>query len=222
MSSLLLSLRDVVCPLGGGPVLKLPRLDVEPGQQWVLTGPSGCGKSSLLNLIAGILPADSGTVSVMGYDVQSLSGPERDRLRGREIGFIFQNFNLLEPFTVLENVELGLYFAGKPDRSGCAQELLVRVGLGHRLDAKPSSLSVGERQRVAVARALAPAPRLLLADEPTGSLDPATAEEVCSLIQSMCMARETALLFVTHDQRLQSRFQCRLDASALLQERASS
>ena len=221
MSSLVLSLRDVVCPLGNGPVLKLPCLEVGAGQQWALIGPSGCGKSSLLNLVAGVLLSESGEISVLGHELKSLSGPERDQLRGRQIGLIFQNFNLLEPFTVQENVQLGLHFAGKADPSDRARDLLVRVGLEHRLQAKPASLSIGERQRVAVARALAPAPSLLLADEPTGSLDPRSAGEVCELIQSMCRAHETTLLFVTHDERLQLRFEHQLDCSGLIEESVS-
>ena len=158
---------------------------------------------------------------MLGHDVRKLSGPERDGLRGCQIGLIFQNFNLLDPFTVQENVQLGLHYAGLPDRSDRARELLVRVGLEHRLNAKPASLSIGERQRVAVARALAPGPKLLLADEPTGSLDPESADRICELIQSMCRAQDTTLLFVTHDERLRSCFEHHLDGSGLISEGAA-
>jgi len=221
MSAPVVLLRDVVCPLGNGPTLKLDRFDVQAGQQWVLTGPSGCGKSSLLNIIAGVLPLQSGECSVLGKDLTSLSSNERDQLRGREIGLIFQNFNLLDPFTVQENVHLVLHFAGKSDRSDRARDLLVRVGLEHRLHAKPAGLSIGERQRVAVARALAPEPSLLLADEPTGSLDPVAAKQVCELIQSMCRGLNTPLVFVTHDEGLTSQFDDHLDGADLIREGVS-
>ena len=222
MSQSVISLRDVVCPLGGGPCLKLHSMEVQAGEQWVLTGPSGCGKTSLLNILAGVLSVDEGQVQVLGKNLRTLSLADRDRMRGRDVGSVFQNFNLLEPFSALENVQVGLFFAGLPSNDDRARDMLVRVGLEHRLQARPSTLSIGERQRVAVARALAPAPSLLLADEPTGSLDPATAESVCDLIQSLCDTEKTTLVCVTHDHRLISRFNHHLDGSTLIQEEVQS
>jgi putative ABC transport system ATP-binding protein len=149
-------------------------------------------------MIAGILAPDSGEIVLDGETITGMSEAKRDRLRARQIGYIFQTFNLLQGFTALENVELGMAFAGKVRRAR-AKELLSTVGLGDRMGHVPGQLSVGQQQRVAVARALANQPKLILADEPTGNLDPVRARESMALIRSVCKDQGAALLVVSHD-----------------------
>jgi len=216
-------MRDVRLLLGrsGGEDVRfvLPEFAAAAGEHVAVTGPSGCGKSTMLNLASGLARPDSGVVRVRGTDIARLSPAETDRFRGRETGFVFQTFNLLEPFDAMENVLLGMKFArhGRgSERADRARELLDRVGLAHRLHARPSRLSVGERQRVAIARALAPRPALLLADEPTGALDPATAAQVFDLLVELCRAEGAALLLVTHDLELAGKLPRRFDCRGLV------
>jgi ABC-type lipoprotein export system ATPase subunit len=180
-----------------------------------LWGPSGCGKSTMLNLISGLLRPHEGVVTVDGVEIQALSEGALDQFRGERLGFIFQTFNLLAPFTALQNVMLGMRFSDtrpKPEWKTRAAYLLERVGLKHRLNSKPSTMSVGERQRVAIARALANHQKIVVADEPTGSLDPKTSNEVMDLLLEMCREENVSLLVVTHEQdiaaRLPERFEC--------------
>jgi len=177
----------------------IPAWSLDKGAQVAFFGPSGCGKSTLLHVLAGLLAPRSGTVSVCGQDLSRLSESDLDHFRAGHIGYIFQDFNLLQGYSVLENVLLGLAFSNrKPDRHH-AGELLSRVGLSHRLKHNPAELSVGERQRVAIARALARNPELILADEPTGSLDPLHAGEVVKLLQEACREHGCSLIVVSHD-----------------------
>lgn len=183
----------------------LDKLNVTRGEALALTGPSGCGKSTLLNIIAGMIRAEEGRVSVLDQDLRKLSTAQLDAFRGRHCGFVFQSFHLLHAFTAQENVEIGLRFGSRPsakERKARSAELLKRVGLGHRLHARTGRLSVGERQRVAIARAIAGHPELLLADEPTGSLDPKTAAEVFELLLTVVAEAGCTLLMVTHDLQL--------------------
>jgi putative ABC transport system ATP-binding protein len=186
------------------PVVDVADFALADGEQVALIGTSGSGKTTLLHLIAGILAPDSGQILFRGSDgtdvnVAALSEAERDVCRGRNIGYIFQTHHLLPGFTALENVLLGMSFTGRsPDRSW-AQHLLNEVGLSDRLHYKPAKLSVGQQQRVAVARALANRPKLVLADEPTGALDEASAQQVLALIRKLCSEVNAALLLVTHD-----------------------
>jgi putative ABC transport system ATP-binding protein len=176
-----------------------------PGEQIALRGMSGSGKTTLLNLIAGILTADTGRVFVAGREVTAMTESQRDRVRAESIGYVFQTFNLLQGFTALENVMLGMMFGRGADAKSAAA-LLDRVGLSARLHHKPRQLSVGQQQRVAVARALANHPQLVLADEPTGNLDPRHAREALSLIREVCHEQGAALLLVSHDQEVLSKF----------------
>jgi putative ABC transport system ATP-binding protein len=187
-------------------VIDLPRLAVPPGAQVALAGASGSGKSTLLNLIAGILRPDSGSIRVAGIEITRLSDPSRDRMRARHIGYIFQTFNLLQGYTALENVELAMRFAGRVNRD-LAAGLLERVGLKDRLNYRPRQLSVGQQQRVAVARALANHPELVLADEPTGNLDVRHAQAALDLIREMCRENRAALLLVSHDREVLAQFE---------------
>ncbi|MEO5716379.1 MAG: ABC transporter ATP-binding protein [Luteolibacter sp.] len=197
----------------------LEHFRVEAGEQVALTGPSGCGKSTLLNLIAGLRRPDAGSIIVRGTDLAGLSSPQLDAFRGRTMGFVFQSFNLLDSFTALENVLVGLRFGRscpRGERRARAVALLERVGLQRRLDSLPGRMSVGERQRVAIARALANKPAILLADEPTGALDPATAEDVFGLIRTVCGEERCALVLVTHDLDLAARLPRQVDCRALI------
>jgi putative ABC transport system ATP-binding protein len=159
-----------------------------------------------LNLIAGILRPDSGTISLDGEAMSELSEPHRDRLRAVKIGYIFQTFNLLQGYTCLENVLLGMSFGPGVDRA-FAETLLKRVGLGGHLRHYPRQLSTGQQQRVAVARALANRPKLVLADEPTGNLDHKNARESLALIRETCRENGAALLLVSHDREVLAQFE---------------
>ncbi|HWA10976.1 MAG TPA: ABC transporter ATP-binding protein [Opitutaceae bacterium] len=192
--------KSFVSPEGGRTeIVRVPSFALAAGAQLALRGESGSGKTTFLHLIAGILAADAGRVEVDGVEMTALSEPRRDRLRAQKLGYIFQTFNLLQGYTVLENVVLGMSFGVGADRAR-AGELLVRVGLGHRLDHFPHQLSTGQQQRVAVARALANRPKLVLADEPTGNLDRRHAREALALIREVCRENSAALLLVSHDE----------------------
>ena len=185
-------------------VIQVGQFELAAGDQIALVGSSGSGKSTLLNLIAGILLPDAGVVCVNGTDITQLPEAKRDRFRAGNIGYVFQSFNLLQGFTALENVRLGQMFG---NGTGDAVELLKKVGLAHRLHHKPRALSVGEQQRVAIARALVNAPALVLADEPTGSLDAANGTAVLELLRQVCAAGRHTLLMVTHDPAVMRHFE---------------
>lgn len=187
-------------------IVRVPRFALAAGEQVALRGESGSGKTTFLHLIAGILAADEGTIELDGSIVTGMSEARRDRLRAQKIGYIFQTFNLLQGYTVLENVMLGMSFGAGADRTR-ARELLERVGLGHRLTHFPRQLSTGQQQRVAVARALANRPRLVLADEPTGNLDRRHGAESLALIREACREAGAALLLVSHDEEVLSKFE---------------
>ncbi|MBS0264017.1 MAG: ABC transporter ATP-binding protein [Planctomycetes bacterium] len=189
------------------PVLNIAEFTVQSGEQVALLGPSGGGKTTLLNVISGITLPDSGAVLIDNIDLARLHEVRRDRFRAQKIGFVFQTFNLLQAFSALENVLLGMSFSGKPVDRKRALELLDQVGLSHRLHHKPSRLSVGEQQRVAVARALANKPSLLLADEPTANVDVKNQNTILDLICTACHENQVSLLMVTHSLEVAGRFQ---------------
>ncbi len=186
-------------------VLDVPEFALEAEQQLALRGASGTGKTTFLNCIAGILRPNAGRVMINSADMASASEGRRDRVRAQNIGYIFQTFNLLQGYTCLDNVLLGMRFGPGADH-GFVLELLERVGLGDRLNYRPGQLSVGQQQRVAVARALANQPKLVLADEPTGNLDPRNAREAIKLIREICRETGAALLIVSHDQSVLEQF----------------
>jgi putative ABC transport system ATP-binding protein len=188
-------------------VIRLRELTLGVGEQTVLVGQSGSGKSTLLNLIAGILLPDEGEIVVNGINPTTLSEAARDRFRAANIGYVFQSFNLLQGFTALENVLLGQMFGGGNGGADRATQLLNSVGLGRRLHHKPRALSVGEQQRVAIARALVNAPPLVLADEPTGSLDTKNGAAVLELLRQVCADGKHTLLLVTHDPQVMKSFE---------------
>ncbi len=179
-------------------VLDVERFDLDEREQVGIAGTSGSGKTTFLNVIAGILRPDGGSVRLGGVDLAGLSEARRDSLRASSIGYVFQTFNLLDGYTALENVLLGMLFGPGPDRA-YAQELLEELGLGHRLHYRPSQLSIGQQQRVALARALANHPSLVLADEPTGNLDPYHGQAALELLRELCTRHGAALLLVSHD-----------------------
>ena len=202
----------------------LPSFEVSAGESVALTGPSGCGKSTLLNLIAGLRRADEGEVNVAGTDLAGLSPAQLDRHRGAHCGMVFQTFHLLAPFTASENVAIGLRFGArkKAQARERATEVLCRVGLEGRLHARPDQLSVGERQRVAIARAIAGGASILLADEPTGSLDPDTGREIFSLLCEVAAENNRTLVMVTHDPSLAADLKRRFDCSGLVRSNAAA
>jgi ABC-type lipoprotein export system ATPase subunit len=200
-------------------IVDVPAFRIEAGAHVGLRGASGSGKTTFLNLVAGILQADQGIVRIAGQDMMSQSESGRDLLRARCIGYVFQSFNLLQGYTAIENVMLGMLFGSGVDRAR-AKSLLERVGLGHRLDYRPSQLSIGQQQRVAVARALANHPKLVLADEPTGNLDQRHAGEALTLIREVCREHDAALLVVSHDPIVLASFD-RIDDLAMI-NRASA
>ena len=195
-------------------VIDVKEFSLADKAQVALSGASGLGKTTFLHLIAGILKADSGVIRLDGQEVTALAEPERDRLRAGTLGYIFQTFNLLPAFTCLENVLLGMTFGPGADR-GRAEALLQRMGLGDRLRHYPRQLSSGQQQRVAVARALANRPKLVLADEPTGNLDAASSGEALRLIRETCAENQAALLLVSHDRDVLGQFSTVLELAKL-------
>ena len=187
-----------------GPVeiLRDVNLDVAAGESVAIIGPSGSGKTSLLMIMAGLERASRGRVVVAGHDLQPLDEDALARVRGAEIGIVFQSFHLVATMTALENVALPLEFAGRADAEAVARAVLDEVGLTHRLAHFPAELSGGEQQRVAIARALATRPKLLLADEPTGNLDGRTGQQVIELLFDLQRRHAATLVLVTHDPAL--------------------
>ena len=217
----MIELINVKRNLGPGVLFSCDRFNAAPGSRTALWGPSGCGKSTMLNLVSGLLRPHEGVVRVDGQEIQGLSESALDAFRGERMGFVFQTFNLLAPFTALQNVVLGMRFSDViparewKDRS---RSMLDRVGLSHRLHSKPATLSVGERQRVAIARALVNSPKMIVADEPTGSLDPRTAESVMALLLDLCEQEQVTLLLVTHDRGIAEQLPILFDCTNLVKE----
>ncbi|MBX7244910.1 MAG: ABC transporter ATP-binding protein [Candidatus Sumerlaeaceae bacterium] len=181
-------------------------LTVGSGEFVSVVGPSGSGKSTLLLVLGGMLTPESGEVEIGGESLYAMSPSNRARVRREKVGFVFQTFNLVPYLTALANVQVPLYLRGKEpaEQIARATELLEQVGLGDRLDHKPSELSVGQQQRVALARMMANDPQIILADEPTGNLDPATGDQILGFLETLNRAGKLVLM-VTHDMRAASR-----------------
>lgn len=185
------------------PILKSVNMKVRQGEFVAIMGPSGSGKSTMMNMIGCLDKPNCGQVLVMGKDVNALSDPEIAKLRGLEIGFVFQNFNLVPRLTTLQNVELPTYANKRPgvDVNKKARELVEMVGLRERMNYKPSEMSGGQQQRVAIARALVNDPSLILADEPTGNLDSVTGDEIMGIFEDLHKKGRT-IVMITHDPEL--------------------
>lgn len=188
-------------------VLQNISFDVEKGQTFAIVGPSGSGKTTLLGLCAGLDTPNAGTVELCGHILNTLNEDERAQLRNEEVGFIFQDFQLLPTLTALENVSVPLELQGAKNAVSRAKELLEKVGLEDRVNHYPSQLSGGEQQRVAVARAFSNSPSILFADEPTGNLDEETGEKIIQLLFNLNEEAGTTLLIITHDLDLAARTQ---------------
>ncbi len=188
------------------PILNIPEFEVAAGEEMALVGRSGCGKSTLLHTIAGISRPDSGNVRVDDWEITLMSESECDRFRAQRIGYVFQTFNLLSGFTALENVLLAMRFTGRRPNRDRARHLLERVGLGERMTHRPPMMSVGEQQRVAVARALANQPKLVLADEPTANIDTGHQQQVLDLLRESCREENVALIVVSHTPQVAEQF----------------
>jgi putative ABC transport system ATP-binding protein len=179
-------------------------LEIMPGSITLLVGPSGCGKTTLISIIAGLLDPTEGSLQVLGHDLNALPPNELVNFRARNLGFVFQQYNLLPPLTAAENACLPLLVAGVPRRKAlaAARSTLARVGLEERADSLPSQLSGGQQQRVAIARALVHKPRLLVCDEPTAALDAQSGQTVMELFSEVSVEPDRAVIIVTHDNRI--------------------
>ena len=207
-SSLVVDVRAVEKSFGVGAnrihVLKQVDFQARTGEITMLVGPSGCGKTTLLSAIAGTLKVESGVINVFGNSLEKMSGRALTRFRAKNIGFIFQQFNLIPTLTVAENVGVPLLIQGLSSRKALkrSREILERVGLGERWQERPNKLSGGEQQRVAIARALVHEPPLVICDEPTAALDAQNGEIVLELFRQVARSADRAVIIVTHDNRI--------------------
>lgn len=203
-----ISLRGVRKEFGTGDAKTVAMRDVSLelpyGELVLLVGPSGCGKTTLISVVAGLLDPSAGDVEVLGQNLSRMGGSRRVRFRGKNIGFVFQQYNLLPALTAAENACVPLLIAGWDRRKAIrkAEELLTAVGLGSRLKSYPNQLSGGQQQRVAIARALVHDPKLLVCDEPTAALDAASGRTVMDLIRNVSVQPDRAVIVVTHDSRV--------------------
>jgi ABC-type lipoprotein export system ATPase subunit len=191
-------------------IVNVPSFIMEVKDQLALHGASGSGKTTFLHLLAGVLLPDSGHITFSGQRLHLMNESQRDHLRLNQIGYVFQSFNLLNGFSCLENLLLTMELKGNPNRKH-AESLLQAVGLGNRMYYLPHQLSFGQQQRVAVARALVNRPKLVLADEPTGNLDPENTDRSLQLLRSLCEEWGSALLLVSHDPRVIAQFEKQID-----------
>lgn len=210
----MVELKSLTFAYPGEQRLHFPDFSCEQGEQWLILGQSGTGKTTLLHLLAGLLKPQEGTVKIGTTALAELSETERDAFRGKNIGIVFQKTHLLGPLNVLKNLLAAQFFARNPTQEERALALLERLQLSHKTKAKVQNLSEGERQRVGIARALINRPTLILADEPTSSLDDVNCKQVVRLLKEEAAHQNATLLIVTHDARLQSEFEQHLILSA--------
>ncbi len=198
----------------GTTVLDLPRFEVEAGAHWLVLGLSGSGKTTLLHVLGGLLRPTDGEVVVAGEDLSTLRGAALDRFRGRTVGIVFQQLHLLPTLTVTQNLLLAPYLAELPQDRTRVREVLASLDLADQAAAYPAELSTGQQQRVAIARAVMNDPAVLLADEPTASLDDVRSAQVLDLLTAQAAAYDATLVIATHDRRVMDRFDRRLDLDA--------
>ncbi|WP_286756847.1 ABC transporter ATP-binding protein [Roseivirga sp. UBA838] len=196
-------------------VLSIPQLQVEEGKHLLILGASGSGKTTLLHILGGLLAPQEGTVRIGQTDLYRLSGAQRDKYRGQNIGLIFQKAHLISALSVQDNLLLAQYLAGMAQDRGRVKEVLTNLGLADKLHKKVKALSQGEQQRVTIARALLNRPRVILADEPTASLDDTNAHKVIDLLKSQAEQNNASLLIATHDQRVKDQFELQLNLATL-------
>jgi putative ABC transport system ATP-binding protein len=206
--------KSVTDSTGSLTILRDIDFTLNKGETAAIVGASGSGKSTLLSIIAGLDTPSSGTVQIDGVDLFVMNEDQRAALRAQKVGFVFQSFQLLGNLTALENVMLPLELAGRRDARAAATQMLQRVGLGERLNSYPKVLSGGEQQRVALARAFVVQPAVLLADEPTGSLDFATGNTIMELMFALNREQQTTLVMVTHDRAIAARCEHRITIEA--------
>ncbi len=206
MNPLALEIKNVEFSYGEQKILSIPELEIQSGQMVFLFGPSGSGKSTLLELLAGVLKPNSGDLILNGENLSRLNMAELDHFRAANIGYIFQNFNLIPFLTVLENIQLPFLFQTTNFDSTLLSHLVDRLGLTQFVDRSVSQLSVGQQQRVAVARALLKKPKLILADEPTSALDYDHREGFLKLLFELSRQERTTVLFVSHDRTIEKLF----------------
>lgn len=206
----MVELTDIRHRYGAEQVLDLPSFALGQGERCLVLGLSGSGKTTLLHILAGILEPSHGTVVVAGQDLSAVRGTARDRFRGQNIGIVFQQMHLLSTLTVRDNLLLAQYLAGTRQDRARADEVLGQLDLAEKADAYPDALSQGQRQRIALARAVMNRPRVLLADEPTASLDDVRCEQVIALLLAQAEAHDATLLVATHDQRVKPHFERQL------------
>ena len=202
----MLTINNLKAGYGDKTVVDLKAFNVEKGKKCLIRGASGSGKTTLLYAIAGLGDIQGGTISVAGTDVYKLSEEERDRFRGEKLGIVFQTLHLVKSLTVLENILLGSFVNKREQNVAWAKELLARLGIADLADRPASEISQGQAQRVAIARALLNKPALLLADEPTSSLDSKSALQVIALLKSLSAEKGATLLVSSHDDRIQHEF----------------
>jgi putative ABC transport system ATP-binding protein len=205
------AVRNLRHAYNGREVLNLPEWQAAQGEHWLVLGPSGCGKTTLLHALAGLIRTDQGDITVSGDSLTAIEGEALDRYRGRTIGIVLQKLHLIDALTVLDNLLLAQRLARQPVDREAARIALDAVGLLARERAYPHTLSSGEAKRLAIARAVVNRPRLILADEPTSSLDDGNAERVLGLIEARARDCDATLVVATHDTRVKSRIQKRIE-----------
>ena len=203
----MLTTKDLSFAYPQGAAFSFPNLNVSEGQSLLVLGKSGTGKTTLLHLLAGLMNPVDGLVDIAGTNLVGLNGSKRDKFRGENIGIVFQSAQFVRSISVFENLSLARSLACLSTDNKLVESLLNELGIAHRMRAKPSDLSIGERQRASIARALVTNPKVVLADEPTSALDDENAALVANLLERTVTGHGAALIVVTHDQRLKNRFQ---------------
>jgi len=210
----MICVRGLAHRYGSTEVLRLSEWNVAQGERWLVLGPSGCGKTTLLHAVAGLIRPSEGRVEIAGQDLASLSGSTLDRWRGATVGIVLQALHLMRHLSVRDNLRIAQYLAHAPQDDARIAETLGALGIADKAARRPADLSEGERQRVAVARAVVNRPKLLLADEPTANLDDDAAAHAAELLLEQAGRHGATLVVATHDARVKQKFDKRLDLSA--------